>query len=159
MGPSLRTPKWTCCYETHLHRVYILTRIFCRGVSSFVTRCPCGVWGRGLTVCLLYVGLSKSILNKLICKFDSMKNSFSLLCKIYIQRTYWYMYCHSSISVCFIFAFTSHIASWLGYFVLPCPIDAIISLPIWTVLVLCPSILLHLLSFYSWVRSSQLEMT
>ena len=32
------------------------TRIFYRGVSGFATDCPCGVWCRGLTTCLLYVG-------------------------------------------------------------------------------------------------------
>ena len=30
--------------------------IFCRGVSSFATDCPCDVWCRGLTTCLLHVG-------------------------------------------------------------------------------------------------------
>ena len=32
------------------------TWIFCRGVSGFATDCPCGVWCRGLTNCLLHVG-------------------------------------------------------------------------------------------------------
>ena len=32
------------------------TLIFCRGVSVFVTDCPCDVWFRGLTTCLLHVG-------------------------------------------------------------------------------------------------------
>ena len=32
------------------------TRIFYRGVPGFATVCPCGVWCRGLTTCLLYVG-------------------------------------------------------------------------------------------------------
>ena len=32
------------------------TMIFCRGVSGFATDCPCDVWCRGLTTCLLYVG-------------------------------------------------------------------------------------------------------
>ena len=32
------------------------TWIFCRGVSGFSTDCPCGVWCRGLTTCLLHVG-------------------------------------------------------------------------------------------------------
>ena len=31
------------------------TRIFYRGVSGFATDCPCGVWCRGLTTCLLLV--------------------------------------------------------------------------------------------------------
>ena len=30
--------------------------IFCRGVSGFVTDCPCDVWCRWLTTCLLHVG-------------------------------------------------------------------------------------------------------
>ena len=32
------------------------TGILCRGVSGFATECPCGVWCRGLTTCLLHVG-------------------------------------------------------------------------------------------------------
>ena len=32
------------------------TWIFCRGFSGFATDCPCGVWCRGLTTCLLHVG-------------------------------------------------------------------------------------------------------
>ena len=32
------------------------SRIFYRGVPGFATDCPRGVWCRGLTTCLLYVG-------------------------------------------------------------------------------------------------------
>ena len=32
------------------------TWIFCRGGSGFATDCPCYVWCRGLTTCLLHVG-------------------------------------------------------------------------------------------------------
>ena len=32
------------------------TWIFCREVSGFATDCPCDVWCRGLTTCLLHVG-------------------------------------------------------------------------------------------------------
>ena len=32
------------------------TWILCRGVSGFATDCPCDVWCRGLTTCLLHVG-------------------------------------------------------------------------------------------------------
>ena len=32
------------------------TSICCRGVSGSATDCPCGVWCRGLTTCLLHVG-------------------------------------------------------------------------------------------------------
>ena len=31
-------------------------RIFCRGFSGFATDCPCGVWCRVLTTCLLHLG-------------------------------------------------------------------------------------------------------
>ena len=54
------------------------TFIFCRGVSSFATDCPCGVCCRGLTTCLLYDGppfgnLWKSIFKILLgCRFDIM---------------------------------------------------------------------------------------
>ena len=42
-GPLYVTPSYS-------------TWIFCRGVSGFATDCPCGVWCRGLTTCLLHVG-------------------------------------------------------------------------------------------------------
>ena len=32
------------------------TWIFCKGISGFATDCPCDVWCRGLTTCLLHVG-------------------------------------------------------------------------------------------------------
>ena len=32
------------------------TWIFCKGVSGFATDCPCSIWCRGLTTCLLHVG-------------------------------------------------------------------------------------------------------
>ena len=37
------------------------TWIFCRGISGFATDCPCDVWCRGLTTCLLQVGPSFGI--------------------------------------------------------------------------------------------------
>ena len=39
------------------------TWIFCRGVSGFATDCPCGVWCRGLTTCLLHVETKQHTLN------------------------------------------------------------------------------------------------
>ena len=42
-GPLYVTPSYS-------------TWIFCRGVSGFANDCPCGVWCRGLTTCLLHVG-------------------------------------------------------------------------------------------------------
>ena len=55
------------------------TWIFCRGVSGFATDCPCGVWCRGLTTCLLHVGppFGNRILNNSLavgCRFDIMDN-------------------------------------------------------------------------------------
>ena len=39
-------------YVTSSYSVWI----FCRGVSGFATDCPCDVWCRGLTTCLLQLG-------------------------------------------------------------------------------------------------------
>ena len=79
-------------------------KIFCRSVSGFVTGCLCGVWGGRLTSSSLWacVGIFAN-LNKLICMFDRMENSFSLLCK-YIDIFY-----HLPTSVCFTVIFTSRI--------------------------------------------------
>ena len=61
------------------------TWIFCRGVPGFGTDCPCGVWCRGLTTCLLHVsppfgnrilnnswavGLTLWIMNRICLCFD-----------------------------------------------------------------------------------------
>ena len=52
---SLR--PWTFC---NIWPLYVTssypTWIFCRRVSGFATDCPCGIWCRGLTTCLLHVG-------------------------------------------------------------------------------------------------------
>ena len=56
----------TSCYSTW---------IFCRGVSGFATDCPCDIWCRGLTTCLLHVGppFRNRILNQQLgCRFDIM---------------------------------------------------------------------------------------
>ena len=53
--------------------------IFCRGVSGFATDCPCGVWCRGLTTCLLHVGPpfgNRILKQQLGCRFDIMDNEF-----------------------------------------------------------------------------------
>ena len=54
------------------------TRIFCRGVSGFVSGCPCCVWGYGLPTCPLFVDpfFDKFILNNLICTFHRIKNIY-----------------------------------------------------------------------------------
>ena len=54
--PSFRTSESNCCYRIPLYCVYNPTTIFYRGVSGFVNGFPCGVWGRGLTTRLQYVG-------------------------------------------------------------------------------------------------------
>ena len=41
-----------CLYVTSSYSTWI----FCRRVSGFATDCPCDVWCRGLTTCLLHVG-------------------------------------------------------------------------------------------------------
>ena len=56
----------TSCYSTW---------IFCRGVSGFATDCPCDVWCRGLTTCLLHVGPpfgNRILKQQLGCRFDIM---------------------------------------------------------------------------------------
>ena len=57
-----------------------LTWIFCRGVSDFATDCPCDVWCRGLTTCLLHVGppFGNRILNT----------------SLDVGLTYWIVYLH-----------------------------------------------------------------
>ena len=54
--------------------------IFCRGVSGFATDCPCDVWCRALTNCLLHVGppIGNQILN----------TSWA------VGLTYWIVYLH-----------------------------------------------------------------
>ena len=43
IGPLYVTSSYSTC-------------IFCRGVSGFATDCPCDVWCRGWTTCLLHIG-------------------------------------------------------------------------------------------------------
>ena len=50
---------WTDIENTELNSLLCImfifpTRIFCRAVSDFMTRCPCDVWRRGLTTCPLW---------------------------------------------------------------------------------------------------------
>ena len=55
------------------------TWIFCRGVSDFATDCPCDVWCRGLTTCLLDVGPpfgNRFFTQHLGCRFDMMDGFF-----------------------------------------------------------------------------------
>ena len=56
------------------------TWIFCWGVSGFVTDCPCDVWCRGFTTCLLHVG-------------PPFENRF-LNTSWAVGLTYWIVYLH-----------------------------------------------------------------
>ena len=67
--------------------------IFCRGVSGFATDCPCYVWCRGLTTCLLHVGPpfgNRFCKHQLGCRFDiqyiprNMYTVFALLCFVVV---------------------------------------------------------------------------
>ena len=48
---AFRITDWTCCHGSHLHAIL---RIISRGVSGLATDSPCGVWGRGWTICFLH---------------------------------------------------------------------------------------------------------
>ena len=52
---SRHEPNWAC-FGLLCVIFKFPSRIFCRRVPGFATDCPCGVWCRGLTTCLLYVG-------------------------------------------------------------------------------------------------------
>ena len=64
------------------------TRILCNIVSGFMAACPCGVWRHEL-IFSLYMStiFIRYILNKLVCMFDWMENTFSLLCKHLLKVT------------------------------------------------------------------------
>ena len=79
------------------------TWIFCRGVSGFATDCPCGVWCRGLTTCLLHVGppfgnrilnniwavgLTYMIMNLIFCVFWHMQLYMSWYIKSFFGFTF-----------------------------------------------------------------------
>ena len=98
-----------------LYRVMFLATIFYRGASGFVTGFPCCVWGCGLTTCDLYVTpFDKSALSKLVCKFDRMECSISLLYK-YILILIIDIYYHLGISVWATFIFISWIYFKFAY--------------------------------------------
>ena len=73
------------------------TWIFCRGVSGFATNCPCDVWCRGLTTCLLHVG-------------PPFGNRF-LNTTWAVGLTYWIVYLHFLYAT--IYVLTHHIIFWL----------------------------------------------
>ena len=55
-GPSFRISDSTWCRRTPLCHISLLNLHILQGVSGLATDCSCGVWCRGLTTCLLYVG-------------------------------------------------------------------------------------------------------
>ena len=64
------------------------TWIFCRGVSGFATDCPCDVWCRGLTTCLLHV--SPPFGNR--CRFDILDSISSFFVFWHMQLyVSWYI--------------------------------------------------------------------
>ena len=75
------------------------TWIFCRGVSGFATDCPCDVWCRGLTTCLLHIGppFGYRILN----------TSWA------VGLTYWIVYLHLYFDVCNYICFDTSYHFWL----------------------------------------------
>ena len=77
------------------------TWIFCRGVSGFATDCPCGVWCRGLTTCLLHVG-------------PPFGNRFLNTSKT-VGLTYWIVYLHffCILTYAIIYVLIHHIIFWL----------------------------------------------
>ena len=67
------------CKEPSYIMYIFPSRIFCSGVEGFVNGCPHGVWA----VILLVVRLGKSILIKLVYKFDGMANNFVYYVHVY----------------------------------------------------------------------------
>ena len=72
---------------------YIYARIFYRGVPGFAIDCPCGVWCRGLTTCLLYVAPLFGNLAWNDCRFVSLTywrttfSLFSIMFYIYLNAS------------------------------------------------------------------------
>ena len=64
--------------EHHVIGFTLQTRTICMAAPGFVTDCLCGVWSRGATIYLLYVGplFYTCILKGLVCKFDIVINSY-----------------------------------------------------------------------------------
>ena len=63
--------------------LYVMRRfstwVLYKGVPCFATVCPCGIWCRGLTNCLLlcwYSFIKSSFKWQRVCKFDIKENNF-----------------------------------------------------------------------------------
>ena len=82
------------------------TWIFCRGVSRFATDCPCDVWCRRLTTCLLHVGAP-------------FGNRF-LSTTWAVGLTYWivYLYFFCILTYAIIYVMIHHIIFWLHLYFL-----------------------------------------
>ena len=83
------------------------TWIFCRGVWGFATDCPCDVWCRGLTTCLLHVG-------------PPFGNRF-LNTSWAVGLTYWIVYLHFFcifLTYAIIYVLIHHIIFWLDLYFL-----------------------------------------
>ena len=77
------------------------TWTFCRGVSGFATDCPCDIWCRGLTTCLLHVG-------------PPFRN-WLLNTSWAVGLTYWIVYLHffCILTYAIIYVLIHHIIFWL----------------------------------------------
>ena len=107
------------------------TWIFCRGVSGFATECPCDVWCRGLTICLLHVGppfgnrfLNTSwaigltywivYLNFLyfdICNYICLDTSYHFLALSLLLKYFFFKYSCTNIFIDVVFVFS--INNWI----------------------------------------------
>ena len=95
------------------------TRIFCRGVPGFATNCSCGVWCRGLTICLPYVGQLFSILvwnDSGFVRLTSLRTTF--LC-VFFRKCFTYIVMHHSMTKLFVYlVFTSQIVLYFSHSIL-----------------------------------------
>ena len=82
------------------------TWIFCKGVPSFATDCPCDVWCRGLTTGLLHVG-------------PPFGNRF-LNTSWAVGLTYWIVYLHffCILTYAILYVLIHHIMFWLYFYFL-----------------------------------------
>ena len=112
-GPSFRISDGAIgpLYVTSTYSTWI----FFRGVSGFATDCPCGVWCRGLTTCILHVGppFGNRLLNKkLVCRLDSMDNISSF----FGRYVFWHMQLYMSWYIISFFRFYLYFLNIVLYF-------------------------------------------
>ena len=123
-GLSLRTPDWTRYYWTPVIVFIFPTRIFCRGVfklCDWLSLQSLEPWINHWSPACRSISC-KSVLNKLVCKFDIMENIFSSSCKYILMVTINIYILPHTLSSFYISIFTSQIVlSCLRYSVLPFP--------------------------------------